>query len=105
MGEQQLKNYLTRLEELSLVETEKVDRGELTDELNGIYESAHDIYVDCERNEYNTNGRMKALARRVMDEVQDVADLNNIVTDSFYPDEDEAEYYRGIMYPEGEDDE
>lgn len=105
MSEQQLKNYLARLEELSLVETDEIDHTELTDELNGIYESAHDIYMDCERNEYNTNGRMKALARRVMDEVQDVADHNNIVTDSFYPDEDETEYYRGIMYPEGEDDE
>ena len=105
MNEQQLINYLSRLEELSLLETEEIDREELTDELNEIYEAAHDIFVDCEMNEYYTNNRMKSLAKRVMDEVQEVADQHNVLTDSFYPDEDEKEYYRGIMNPEGEDDE
>lgn len=105
MSEQQLKTYLSRLEELSLVETEEIDRTELTDELNGIYESAHDIFVDCEMNEYYTNNRMKSLAKRVMDEVQEVADQHNVLTDSFYLEEEETEYYRGIMNPEGEDDE
>ena len=70
-----------------------------------MYESAHDIFVDCEMNEYYTNNRMKSLAKRVMDEVQEVADQHDVLTDSFYPDEDEKEYYRGIMNPEGEDDE
>ena len=55
----QLINYLSRLEELSLLETEEINREELTDELNEIYESAHDIFVDCEMNEYYTNNRMK----------------------------------------------
>lgn len=70
-----------------------------------MYESAHDIFVDCEMNEYYTNNRMKSLAKRVMDEVQEVADQHDVLTDSFYQDEDEKEYYRGIMNPEGEDDE
>ena len=105
MNEQQLINYLSRLEELSLLETEEINREELTDELNEIYESAHDIFVDCEMNEYYTNNRMKCLAKRVMDEVQEVANQHDVLTDSFYPDEDEKEYYRGIMNPEGEDDE
>ena len=105
MSEQHLKNYLSRLEELSLLETEEIDRDELKDELNQMYESAHDIFVDCEMNEFYTNNRMKSLAKRVMDEVQEVADQHNVLTDSFYPDEDEKEYYRGIMNPEGEDDE
>ena len=105
MSEQQLKNYLSRLEELSLLETEEIDRDELKDELNQMYESAHDIFVDCEMNEFYTNNRMKSLAKRVMDEVQKVADQHNVLTDSFYLDEDETEYYRGIMNPEGEDDE
>ena len=48
---------------------------------------------------------MKSLAKRVMDEVQEVADQHDVLTDSFYQDEDEKEYYRGIMNPEGEDDE
>lgn len=55
MSEQQLKNYLSRLEELSLLETEEIDRDELKDELNQMYESAHDIFVDCEMNEFYTN--------------------------------------------------
>lgn len=105
MSEQQLKTYLSRLEELSLLETEEIDREELTDELNEMYESAHDIFVDCEMNEFYTNNRMKSLAKRVMDEVQEVADQHNILTDSFYPDEDETESYRCSMNPEGEDDE
>lgn len=105
MSEQQLKNYLSRLEELSLLETEEINRDELKDELNQMYESAHDIFVDCEMNEFYTNNRMKSLAKRVMDEVQEVADQHNDLTDSFYLDEDETEYYRGIMNPEGEDDE
>ena len=70
-----------------------------------MYESAHDIFVDCEMNEYYTNNRMKSLAKSVMDEVQEVADQHDVLTDSFYQDEDEKEYYRGIMNPEGEDDE
>ena len=105
MNEQQLINYLSRLEELSLIETDEIDREEVSYELNEIYESAHDILVDCEMNEYHTNNRMKCLARRVMDEVQEVANQHDVLTDSFYPDEDEKEYYRGIMNPEGEDDE
>lgn len=105
MSEQQLKKYLSRLEELSLLETEEIDRDELKDELNQMYESAHDIFVDCEMNECYTNNRMKSLAKRVMDEVQEVADQHNFITDSFYLDEEETEYYRGIMNPEGEDDE
>ena len=63
MSEQQLKSYLSRLEALSLLETEEIDREELKDELNEMYESAHDIFVDCEMNEYYTNNRMKSLAR------------------------------------------
>ena len=105
MSEQQLKTYLSRLEELSLLETEEIDRGELTDELNEIYESAHDIFVDCEMNEYYTNNRMRSLAKRVMDEAQEVADQHNVLTDSFSLDKEEIEYYRGIMNPEREDDE
>ena len=101
MSEQQLKSYLSRLE----LETEEIDREELKDELSEMYESAHDIFVDCEMNEYYTNNRMKSLAKRVMDEVQEVADQHDVLTDSFYQDEDEKEYYRGIMNPEGEDDE
>lgn len=105
MSEQQLKSYLSRLEALSLLETEEIDREKLKDELNEMYESAHDIFVDCEMNEYYTNNRMKSLAKRVMDEVQEVADQHDVLTDSFYQDEDEKEYYRGVMNPEGEDDE
>ena len=89
MSEQQLKNYLSRLEELSLLETEEIDRDELKDELNQMYESAHDIFVDCEMNEFYTNNRMKCLAKRVMDEVQEVANQHDVLTDSFYLDEDE----------------
>ena len=91
MSEQQLKSYLSRLEALSLLETEEIDREELKDELNEMYESAHDIFVDCEMNEYYTNNRMKSLAKRVMDEVQEVADQHDVLTDSFYQDEDEKE--------------
>ena len=105
MNEQQLINYLSRLEELSLLATEEIDREELTDELNEIDESGHDIFLDRGMNKYYGNKRVKCLAKRVMDEVQEVADQHDVLTDSFYPDEDEKEYYRGIMNPEGEDDE
>ena len=48
---------------------------------------------------------MKSLAKRVMDEAQEVADQHNVLTDSFSLDKEEIEYYRGIMNPEREDDE